>query len=112
MSYFKDSKNGLHFLDNLDFAHLLPADCVSITDKEAKTIQAENEAAQAAENAPAVLKVTAQTALDKSDVTLIRCAENGVVVPLEWAAYRKALRSVISGAASIMPTQPAYPAGT
>jgi hypothetical protein len=58
----------------------------------------------------------AQALLDKSDMTIIRCAENGVPVPATWAAYRKALR-VISGATTgdptqVLPTAPAFPAGT
>lgn len=61
-------------------------------------------------------KVTAQAALDCSDVTIIRCMENSVAVPAEWLAYRKDLRSIISassGDATVsLPTRPAYPSGT
>ena len=42
--YFKDTNNQLHFLNSAEFAYLLPADCVAITDEEAQFIQAENEA--------------------------------------------------------------------
>lgn len=44
--YFKDTNNNLHFLDSAEFAYLLPADCIAITDEEAQTIQAEIEANQ------------------------------------------------------------------
>ena len=44
--YYKDIKNELHFLESDDFKHLLPVDCVAITDEEAQAIQAENEANQ------------------------------------------------------------------
>lgn len=33
--HFKDKKNNLHFIDDASFIHLLPSDCVEITDEEA-----------------------------------------------------------------------------
>ena len=42
--YYKDTNNNLHFLDSAEFEYLLPADCVAITDEEATTIQAQQEA--------------------------------------------------------------------
>lgn len=42
--YYKDTNNGLHFLDSAEFEYLLPADCIAITDEEARAIQAEQEA--------------------------------------------------------------------
>jgi hypothetical protein len=54
----------------------------------------------------------AQAALDKSDVTILRCAENGVAVPAAWAIYRAALRASVGGAPNSLPAQPAYPQGT
>ena len=45
---YKDSKNQLHEIEP-EFAHLLPADCVPITEEEASAIQAENEAIRKAE---------------------------------------------------------------
>ena len=44
MAYFKDNNNNLHFLDDVSFTYLLPTDCVPITDEEATTIQAQQEA--------------------------------------------------------------------
>jgi len=32
---FKDTNNKLHILDDVSFIHLLPSDCVEITDEEA-----------------------------------------------------------------------------
>lgn len=63
-----------------------------------------------------VRQVEAQAALTKSDVTILRCIENAVAVPSEWATYRATLRDIIkatSGDASKpMPQQPSYPKGT
>ena len=62
-------------------------------------------------------KDRAQGLLDQSDVTLLRCAEVGVAVPAAWAAYRKALRAIVSPVAipdpaQPLPTRPDFPAGT
>jgi hypothetical protein len=63
---------------------------------------------------PADTRPAARAALDTSDRTIIRCYEHGVAVPAEWTAYRAALRSIVSGDATttVLPTAPAYPAGT
>jgi hypothetical protein len=65
-----------------------------------------------AAQAQAQLAVQAQTLLDKSDVTMLRCFEHGVTPPAVWVIYRASLRSVIDGSASAIPATPAYPAGT
>ncbi|MFD2271428.1 hypothetical protein ACFS07_13465 [Undibacterium arcticum] len=58
----------------------------------------------------------AQLAINKSDITMLRCVENGVAVPAAWPSYRKALRAILnatSGDPTLpLPMQPAYPAGT
>lgn len=62
------------------------------------------------------LKLQAQVALNCSDVTIMRCAENAVPVPSEWAAYRKALRTIVGAeagdASKGLPVKPPYPKGT
>jgi len=68
--------------------------------------------ALAAAQAAAALKAQAQAALTKSDVTMIRCVENQITVPAEWAAYRHALRAIISTSTGTIPASPSYPAGT
>ncbi|NVZ27501.1 tail fiber assembly protein [Pseudomonas gingeri] len=54
MSYYKDTKNGLHFLDDAAFAYMLPDGSLEITDTEAR-------AAQAAANEPSPEQVLAAT---------------------------------------------------
>ena len=62
--YFKDT-NTLHFLDSAEFAYLLPADCVQITDEEAQVIQAEIEA-----NQPAPVELTPQEKLASAGLSV------------------------------------------
>jgi fructose-1-phosphate kinase PfkB-like protein len=54
----------------------------------------------------------AQTLLDKSDKTLLRCLEHGITPSAELLAYRVALRQVVGGTLSTIPTIPAYQVGT
>jgi hypothetical protein len=56
----------------------------------------------------------AQAALDKSDITVIRCIEHAVAVPAAWTTYRAALRAIVAGGptSAALPTAPTYPAGT
>lgn len=77
-----------------------------------KTPEPAQTAAEIAAAQQAQLKSQAQTALDKSDVTLLRCLEQGVAIPAEWVTYRAALRQVVQGTLSTLPAQPTYPAGT
>jgi hypothetical protein len=39
MPHYKDLNNGLHFIDDASFAHLLPEGSVEITDEEAETLR-------------------------------------------------------------------------
>jgi hypothetical protein len=62
------------------------------------------------------LQGDARLALEKSDITLLRCIENGIAVPESWATYRQGLRAIISAqtgdASQGSPAKPSYPAGT
>ena len=118
MPYYTDPQGGLHFLTVDDVAagniSLLPAGCVATTDEAAGIVQTPPPTV---EQLWANYQSQAQAALDKSDTTMLRCAENSVPVPAEWAAYRKALRAIIGAKVAGDPTQalptiPAYPAGT
>jgi hypothetical protein len=83
---------------------------VKVWDTTARPALSEAEAAAIAARD---LKTSAQAALDKSDVTVLRCAEVAVAVPAEWAAYRRALRGIIAGTGQgPLPARPSFPAGT
>ena len=45
MAYFKDTQNKLHFLDNVQYEYFLPAGTIAISDAEAESIIAAQEAA-------------------------------------------------------------------
>jgi hypothetical protein len=61
-------------------------------------------------------RMQAQGLLDQSDVTILRCAENGVAVPTVWKTYRAALRAIAAASTGDptvqMPSRPAFPTGT
>lgn len=59
-------------------------------------------------------RIGAQTALDRSDMTALRCFKAGVAFPSDWKAYVIALRAIVAGEPTsiALPTQPAFPAGT
>ena len=51
-------------------------------------------------------------ALASSDLTLLRCVENGIIFPVAWVNYRASLRSLLSStlnADTVIPERPAYP---
>lgn len=64
----------------------------------------------------AALQSLAKSALSESDITVIRCAEAGVPVPLAWRDYRAALRLIVSSDVGDpeagLPARPEYPPGT
>ena len=61
------------------------------------------------------LVAKAKSALVKSDAVGLRCWKASVPFPPEWLAYDVALRAIVNGtdtSATVLPAQPAYPAGT
>lgn len=61
---------------------------------------------------PPDYKALAQAALDRSDVTVVRCVSAGLAVPAEWQAYRVALRAIVNSGVGPLPARPDYPAGS
>jgi hypothetical protein len=61
---------------------------------------------------PNALVATAEVLLGTSDITILRCVEAGVPVPPDWIAYRRILRSILSGRTTSLPPRPAFPANT
>lgn len=57
-------------------------------------------------------KKLAQMALDKSDITAIRCLKAEISFPAEWQNYVAALRVISNTGIGPIPDQPAYPKGT
>lgn len=60
------------------------------------------------------LAVDAQKALERSDVTALRCLELGIAVPGEWVEFRATLREIAGGNsdATELPERPVYPENT
>lgn len=64
-------------------------------------------------SASEVLLASAYSLLQKSDQTVIRCAEAGVDVPSNWKSVRAALRKIIKNESGTLPLLPTdYPPGT
>ena len=128
--YFSKTTGGFY---NSDIPAARPSDAVEVSEEEhaallaaqlsGKAIQGDSNGNPVAVNQPApssdqlhaALVFDAQTALNKSDVTIIRCVSAGVTVPAAWQTYRVALRAIVGGTDTVstaLPTRPAYPSGT
>lgn len=110
----------------------IPDDAVDITEEHHRQLlagQAQGQVIQAgAGGAPvlatpvtpaktwAVHQQEAALALDRSDLTVLRCVEVGLQVPPSWVNYRTQLRAIVSAVTGDplqdLPTRPDYPTGT
>ena len=57
---------------------------------------------------------SAQAALTKSDITVVRCYSAGVAVPAANQTYRNALRAIVNGTdttSTVLPSEPTMPVG-
>ena len=62
-----------------------------------------------------LLPEKAQVALDKSDITVLRCVSASVAVPSAWQTYRTALRAIVNGTdktSTSLPVTPSFPIGS
>lgn len=88
----------------------------SLTAAQVTAIEAVYAAHNPASESWLAYQVGAQSLLDKSDLTIIRCGENQVAVPAAWETYRKALRAIVGASTgdptAPLPTRPNYPANT
>lgn len=82
---------------------------IPLTDEEQAALETERAAVNVS-----MLKVKASAALDKSDLTAIRCLKAGVAFPVEWQTYVADLRAIVAGRSqeTALPAAPAFPAGT
>ncbi|MCE5211862.1 MAG: tail fiber assembly protein [Deltaproteobacteria bacterium] len=85
-----------------------------IEDSETRTSKEAADQSAEQERQKILLKTAAQLSLDKSDITLLRCFENSIVVPEEWRQYRIDLRAIVSEISKVaeLPARPEYPKGT
>lgn len=112
MPYFKDSQNKIYFLDDgVDHTAWLK-DAVPVKD-EAELATLRSDKVPGASKIK--LTMAALSALVKCDAVGLRCWKSSVPFPPEWLAYDVALRAIANGtdtSATVLPAQPAYPAGT
>ena len=92
MPYFKDSNNQLHFLDDTQYEHLLPIDCVEITNEEAEKIRIENNPIP---NPQLKINAEARAYLASTDWMITRMAENGTPVEIDVLTKRQQARNAI-----------------
>jgi hypothetical protein len=131
MELYYSATTGGFYDSAIHAAAQIPGDAVAITQDEHAALmaaQAEGKVIQAgadgrpeavtrtvtAEETAVALRASAQAALDRSDVTVIRCIEHAASVPAAWLTYRAALREIVAGtsAATELPARPEYPEGT
>lgn len=60
-------------------------------------------------SAEEALREAARTALEASDVTILRCGERNIAVPEAWADYRDALRAIVRDGEGDLPVRPDWP---
>lgn len=114
MPKYKDINGKVHDIDD-GFEQLMPgwpASYTPLTDAEADSLEHPSLTdAQRTE----ILKISAQVALDATDLVAFRCFKANVAYPAKWQQYTSALRSISNGTdtrSTSLPVKPAYPEGT
>lgn len=129
MMLFSKSTNGFYDPD-IHKVEQIPGDAVEVSAEDyAKLLQAQylgkritsNEEGcpvaiepppPTAEELAVMNKAAAAIALADSDITVLRCYENGVKVPADIVSYRKTLRSIVKGETTdTVPEKPKAPKG-
>lgn len=80
--HYKAPDNSLHCIEP-EFAHLLPAGCIAITDEEADALRPVNQIDESA---------IAKSYLSQTDWYIFRFAETGKEIPKEVLEARKKAR--------------------
>jgi hypothetical protein len=88
--YYKDPNNEVHFLEDVNFKHLLPANSVAITNEQAEALR--NNATSKTSIDP---KDEARYYLYSTDWYVTRFAETGKAIPEEILLKRKQARETI-----------------
>ena len=88
--YYKDPNNEVHFLEDANFKHLLPANSVAITNEQAEALRN-----NAASKTPIDPKDEARYYLNSTDWYVTRFAETGRAIPEEILVKRKQARETI-----------------
>src|SRR5882672_8973566 len=101
--------NGLTVIRTIDNAYV-PFDIMNKDYQDYEVWLGLGNIPDAADPTQSTLPLQAQELLNKSDITILRCVENSVAVPLAWMIYRAALRDIVNGSSTDpLPIQPSYP---
>jgi hypothetical protein len=101
-----------NLLQNEDTGHNM-----AVTPQQVSAVEAVYAAYDPTAPSWSVHQAAAAMALTESDKTVLRCGENQLPVPADWASYRKALRAIVGATVPGDPTQPLparpeFPTGT
>ena len=88
--YYKDPNNEVHFLEDANFEHLLPANSVAITNEQAEALRN-----NAVSKTPIDPKDEAKYYLNLTDWYVTRLTETGKAIPEEILLKRKQAREII-----------------
>lgn len=101
MQHFKAPNNSLHVIEP-EFAHLLPAGCVEITEEEAEAIREANK--------PVLVPPTPQEQIDKieRDTMMNRAAREALLLLIEREAMREFGVDLPTAQAGLYAGNPAY----
>lgn len=120
MLYYSKTTNGFY---HEELTPTLPSDAVAITEEVHQALlagQAEGRVLTSDANGHPLLVVVERSAeelrqqllsaarlrLTASDIVVLRLVEHGLAVPENYRAYREALRAVLRGEQTTLPTEP------